>query len=338
MSFQAERISTLSTYHRVASDKNSVRMDLNENYSEECPGFAVPEISIRKYPDEWPLTEALAEAWGLGTGNLLLFNGASEAIMCTALATVNSGDLTAVVKPEFFLIPHYLKLAGGELVEIPLTDGLEFNPGRIEQCLLNGVKVFFTSIPHNPSGAILSEELILEWCRKWQDTLFIIDEAYASFAGKSLLSQAQSMTNLLVIRSFSKDTALAGLRLGAASGNSRLMDSLKKVRTPYSVNAAALQAALLSIPYMARRTHTSLKRDLEILLKETEKVGLTVRKGWGNFFLILGSNSGRFCNHCRTRGVILRKLNSGAVRVSPSDRAGNEKYLECLADWRIEND
>ncbi len=336
MSFEADRIQGLSNYKKTPTNPNSVRMDLNENTFCSLKEISLANEQIRRYPDEQPLTKLLAINWELPESSLMLFNGASEAIQCTCLAFVNPGSRVTVPVPAFALTPHYLNLAGGVLSEVPLTKEMEFDQKAITQSLQTGADLFITASPHNPSGAVLPYIKITEWCRRFPETLFVLDEAYASFGSNTLLNEVGKHKNLLVIRSFSKDCGLAGLRLGAAAGSATLISALSKVRTPFSINSAALSAAT-TLFQSAGGLNSGVRKQLlcrNMLAKETEECGLPVKTGSGNFFLITGANAEKFHNFCLLNGVVIRLLKNSIVRISPSDEAGNERYRECLLKWK----
>lgn len=336
MNFKSKRLNCIAPYSIPKQSEKHMRMDQNENYLYSHEKLVIESKLIRKYPDIAPLKEAVAKTWGIKEENLMFFNGASEAIMCSSLSFINPGDTAITIEPEFALIPHYLKLAGASVVGVQLTKDYKFDLKEIENELELKRRVFFASVPNNPSGALLKVDLIEGWCRRYISTLFIIDETYAAFAGTSLLLRASRHPNLIVIRSFSKDSALAGLRLGAAVGHKELLESMATVRTPYSVNVAAVKAALRVMDERERFAEqlNQTKHWLDKLSLESEKAGFTVLRGNCNFFLVMDDNAEGFSSFCRERGVILRVLNKSLLRVSPSDKEGNANYLKCLIEWR----
>lgn len=336
MTFEAERLQGLSAYRKTYAEPGAVRMDQNENNVGNAKELTITQEEIRKYPDEQPFGKLLAEQWKLPLDSIMLFNGASEAIQCTCLAFLNTGSRVTIPTPAFALTSHYLTLAGGVLSEIPLNSEMEFDLDAITISLEKGADLFITSSPHNPSGAVLPKETVTGWCRKFPRILFVVDEAYASFGKETLLGETTVHSNLLVIRSFSKDWGLAGLRLGAAAGPPPLINALGKVRTPFSINSAALSAGLRLLK-SEKRLRNSISKQIvfrDILAEETKKIGLPVKAGSGNFFLITGERAEEFYRFCLLSGVVIRLLGKSIARVSPSDKSGNEKYLKCLRKWK----
>lgn len=328
---QAERTKGLSPYSKSTARGKPVRMHMNENQTGSRGTLTLTPGETSLYPEEEPLTRQLEEAWQLREGSLMLFNGASEAIMCAALALVNENDSVVTVKPEFTLIPHYLTLAGAKLIQVPMQNR-KFQMNEIEENAKKS-RMVFISVPHNPTGATISGKEISSWCEACPNTLFVIDEAYASYAECSLAQQAGITNNLIVIRSFSKDHAMAGLRLGAAIGPNEAIQAMAKVRTPYSINAAALKAGKR---LKTRPRIEETKEEVKRLAAATEQAGLETITGGGNFFLITGGKSKSFAGFCERNQVLLRTLPDGTVRVSPATQRGNARYLKLLEEWREE--
>ena len=102
---------------------------------------------------------------------------------------------------------------------------------------------------------------------KAKDKLVIFDETYGSYCENSMVSEVKNYDNLAVVKSFSKDFALAGLRIGYIITNPERVKILKTVISPYSVNAIAAIAAeaalsdLKHLEYVKKEgTHTFLNQ------------------------------------------------------------------------------
>lgn len=329
-----------------------VRLDLNEN----TVGFPPSTNKIDEafpfnmYPEYGEITRAFAEMFGVAPGNIILTNGSDEALSVVAQTFVEPGVDTALVSdPTFFMIPHFLKIAGAKLKSIPLRSDMTFDEAAIENGLSSGVKLAVFATPDNPTGAILNPEHILNWCKQFPNILFIIDEAYAEYSGLSLTDRALEHENLLVIRSLSKAWGLAGLRLGIVLGQEKLINYLKIVRPPYSVNAAAVSAARQMVG----------KRD-EVMLQAKETMhrkagvvsalkarGYKLVEGAGNFILLgVGFNSKEFSQYLRQRGILVRDRSQGAapgehalwgfVRIAIGTAGENQRLLNAIDEFNAQ--
>jgi len=95
----------------------------------------------------------------------------------------------------------------------------------------------FLPSPNNPTGNYLSLEEVQRICA--ERCVLVLDEAYADFTEKpSADSLIPSLPNLIVTRTFSKWAGLAGLRIGYALGDARLVEKMIAIKQPYNVNAA----------------------------------------------------------------------------------------------------
>ena len=326
--------------------RGSVRLDFNENtagYPGEVP--LVPAGEAATYPEYDAILGRLSAHWGVPRERILLTNGSGEAIFLIAFAYIEPGAGAAVAsRPTFALIPHFLHAVGARLVEVPETPALEFDAEGIERALSAGARLALFASPDNPTGAVLDPGHVLRWCARFPDTLFAIDEAYAEYAGRTLLPRAGDPANLVVLRTFSKAWGMAGLRLGAAVGHPDVVDALRRVRLPYSVNAAAVAAALrlLDDPSGVTESARALMERKRGLLAGIAARGWPLHAGNAHFFLLrAGLEAGALCAFCRDRGVLLRDRSSspelrGMVRVNAGTAEENRRFLDCLDDFRAE--
>jgi histidinol-phosphate aminotransferase len=321
-----------------------VRLDFNEN-TEGLP-WAVPELPpelVATYPEYSPLRARFAQHFDVDEASILLTNGSGEGLFLAAFAFVEPGQDRAVVsRPTFALIPHNLKLVGSNLIEVPATRDLEFDVAALEEVLRTGPKIAMFASPDNPTGAVLEQAVLARWCDTFRSTLFVVDEAYAEYGGSTVLPLVRERDNLLVLRTFSKAYALAGLRLGAAIGNPTLIEGLARVRCPYSVNSVAVQAAervLERDAEVLKQCGATLERK-QALLSDIAARGYRTIAGHGNFFLVqAGCDAASLCTFCRDRGLLVRDRSSlpgmkGFVRVTVGTDSENRCLLECLDQFR----
>lgn len=330
-----------------------VRMDFNENtmcFPEGCPANVEPDW-LSAYPEYQEFVEALARHWQVSPQSLILTNGSDEGLSIIPMTFIEPGQDTAVIsRPTFSMIPHYLKLAGAKLYEVPVTPELAFDIAAIEAALSQGPKLAIFASPDNPTGAVIDPNQVADWCRRFPNTLFTLDEAYAEYADQTVVPLLQSFSNLLVTRTFSKAWGLAGVRLGVVLGHPELISALYRVRSPYSVNASAVWSASRLLPKASEvlsQAKTAMARKAELMAAVQER-GYSLYPGQANFFLLAaGLDAQRLQDFCRSRGVLIRNRSSaltpngdslwGLVRVSVGTEAENQQFLDCLDAFRDEN-
>ncbi|MBD3369543.1 aminotransferase class I/II-fold pyridoxal phosphate-dependent enzyme [Candidatus Fermentibacteria bacterium] len=322
----------------VEGRRGMLRLDFNEcadPLSVAIPTTADPSV----YPEYDSLLRRLAEAWELPRENLMLLNGSGEGLFVTAFCFVEPGATSALVSdPTFALIPHCLEVAGAGLVKVRVTEELRFDTQGLEKALEDEPDVVVLASPDNPTGAVLPPGWIEGWCEKLPGTLFVIDEAYSEYTGKTVLPLTRRLENLIVLRTFSKAWGLAGLRLGAAAGPPELLAQMRKVRLPYSVNSAAVSALLSLLPQrgevLGRARETAERRGR--LAESLRQRGLRVFEGRANFVLVdLGERAGKLCEFCRRSGILIRdrsynEATRGMVRITVGTSSQNDFLVECI--------
>ncbi|MBA3994215.1 MAG: hypothetical protein C0469_11870, partial [Cyanobacteria bacterium DS2.3.42] len=288
------------------------RLDFCENtegYPESYPQ-GMPADWASSYPEYPALIDKLAAHYGISTENIILTNGSDEGIMVVSNTFIEPGEDTAIVsRPCFAVIPHSLKLAGANVVSVDVLPDLNFNIDGIESALQKGAKVAFFATPENPTGAQLPADTIEGWLKKYPDTLIVIDEAYGEFSETTVLPLIKKYNNLLILKTFSKAWAMAGLRLGCVFGQSQLIEYLKIVTPVFSVNNAAIWSALQLLDRKddVKAYVGEVNARKQRLVDALESRQFEVVNGAGNAVLLsMGILAGKFCDFCREEKVLVR--------------------------------
>ena len=206
------------------------------------PSPAVHEIlknvSLEQYPDRdaQALRSALAEKFAISPKRIMAGNGASELIGLAAQAFIRPGTRVLVIGPTYGEYERSALLQGGVVRIWRAREEDRFAPVAQEietELTAWRPRLVFLCNPNNPTGAAIDPEVILSWARRNPSTLFVVDEAYQKFApGLPSLVTAQEK-NLLILRSMTKDYALAGLRAsGMRSASEPIIKQLVRVSGP----------------------------------------------------------------------------------------------------------
>jgi len=274
---------------------------------------ALARVPVDRYPDRecCALRRALARHLGIAPAQVVVGNGTAELLWLTGLAFMRPGDRVLVIGPTFGEYARAATLMGAEVEQWRAAEetGLAVEPDAVAQHLSQGrTRVVFLCNPNNPTGRYLPPETIVAWAQEHPRTLFVVDEAYISFAanGRSLLSLLAD--NVLVLRSMTKDYALAGLRLGYAVGHEKVTTALAAVRPPWNVNAAAQAAgiAALSDQTHLRRSLSRLAQAKKALVSGLVDLGLRPLPSAVHFFLVRVGDAAAFRRALLQRGVLVR--------------------------------
>lgn len=226
---------------------------------------ALVRTAFHVYPDRecLALRRALSESLDVSPERILVGNGSSELIGLVTLAFVRPGDRVLVLGPTYGEYIRAASLMGAEVIGYTTDEEEDFavDAGEVRRLLDRcRPRVVFLCNPNNPTGTVLAPDSIIGWAHAHPQTLFLVDEAYHAFARSPCSVVNCGAENILVLRSLTKDHALAGLRLGHAVGSEAVISTLARVRPPWSVNALAQTAGVEAL-----RETGHLSRSLEAL-------------------------------------------------------------------------
>jgi histidinol-phosphate aminotransferase len=247
----AERVAAIPPYRPGRSSPGPAAGKLSSN---ESPLSPAPEIRaaisaaverLNRYPEQGPVVESLAAHLGVPADQLILTNGSDE--LCYLIATVllGAGRTAVLGEPCYQIDATASLLAGASLRRVALVDGGHDLSGMARASF--GASVVWLPSPHNPTGVACDPDELSDFLdRVPQDCLVVLDEAYRAFSDPAVQPDVELLLarhpNLLVQRTFSKDWALAGLRVGYGLASPALIESLSRARPPFSVNILALAA------------------------------------------------------------------------------------------------
>lgn len=205
----------------------------------------MPVTQVTRYPSLYAaeLKAALAAYVGATPDRLVTGCGSDDILDSAMRAFGEPGSVVAGSEPSFAMIPIFARMNG--LRYVGVTERADGQPD-LDALLAARPRILYLCSPNNPTGALLSRELLERAMREVPGVVFL-DEAYAEFAGVSAVDLAQRVDNLLVIRTMSKAFGLAGLRVGYAIGAPALVRDVEKSRGPYKLNAMAEQTALAAL-------------------------------------------------------------------------------------------
>ncbi len=272
-------------------EQDVIKLNTNENPYPPAPGVekVIQNFDcevLRKYPDPdvSALTSALAKQYGLDRGQVFVGVGSDDVLAMSFLTFFNSG------KPVLFPdITYSFYDVWADLYRIPY----ECQPLDEDFCIKkedymkpNGGIVLAN--PNAPTGVMTELAVIEEIIAANQDVVGIVDEAYVYFDGRSCVPLIEKYDNLLVVQTFSKSRALAGMRIGYAMGSQKLIQYLKDVKfsfNSYTMNALTIAAGVASLADEAyfRQNLAKVVATRERAKKELARLGFVFGDSKTNF-------------------------------------------------------
>jgi histidinol-phosphate aminotransferase len=329
------------------------RIKLNQNESPyDVPRAIKDRIAERLAGRPWnryppfvaaDFIEAVSEATRWPADGVLVANGSNELIQSVLAVTVGVGVSVVIPEPTFTLYRLMSEVNAGTVVSVPLGAELRFDVDAIVRAArASNAAVVVLCSPNNPTGCALSRDEIL---RVHDETgaLVLLDQAYVEFGGYDAIPLLEGRPRLVVLRTFSKAMALAGLRAGYMLAHPALVAEVNKAKLPYNINffsevaaAEVLRGRALLVPQQ-----DAIRAERDRLLRELADVpGIRVYPSAANFVLFRVRSAGvthteLFERLLDEHGVLVRDVSKypmleGCLRVNAGTPAEDDAFLAGL--------
>ncbi len=305
---------------------------------------------LELYPDgsALRLREAIAEAHGLNPANIVCSNGSDEVLGLLAQTYLSPGDEAIFTEHGFLVYKIYIQAAGAVPVSVKET-AERADVDAILAAVGPKTKIVFLANPNNPTGTYLPfEEVRRLHAGLPKNVLLVIDAAYAEYvrrndyeAGVELVAGAQ---NAVMTRTFSKIHGLGGMRVGWMYGPAHIVDAINRVRGPFNVNAAAIEAGVAAMNDRSHVERTAEHNEhwLRWLTDEFARLGLRVTPSVGNFVLVHfpedeAHSAAKADEYLSARGYILRRVGAyglpNALRMTVGTEEANRGVVAALTEF-----
>jgi len=273
---------------------------LNTN---ELPYPASPKVAdavarevsaLRLYPNptSQQLRDMIARLHGLKPSQVFVGNGCDEVLALLTRVFSGASSMAAMSQPSYSLYPVLAKIQDARMQRIEFERDMSLPVSQIVACKAN---MFILTSPNAPTGVEFPADRIRAAAEGFSG-VFVIDETYADFASGNCVNLVGELPNVVVTRSLSKSYGLAGLRVGYALADSRIIELLDKVRDSYNVNRLSQAGA------MAALADTGYHDELLRKIKETRESFVRALKDRAFFVYPSGGNF-VFAEPCDTSGV-----------------------------------
>lgn len=256
MSNWEEYVRTVEPYvpGEQPNQPDMIKLNTNENPYPPAPGvvealknFDTDKLRLYPEPTCKVLVDAIADYYGIRSSQVFTGVGSDDVLAMIFMAFFNSK------KPILFPdITYSFYDVWANMLRIPYeTKALDddFQIKKEDYYGENGGVVFPN--PNAPTGILMPLSEIEDIIAHNRDVIVVVDEAYIDFGGESALPLIEKYDNLLVVQTFSKSRSLAGMRLGFAMGNEKLIRYINDVK--YSFNSYTLNQTALVLGVQAIR-------------------------------------------------------------------------------------
>jgi len=318
--------------------ENIVKLDANENPYGCSPKVNqalanYPDINI--YPDsrQTQLRELLQEYTGISSEYIVAGSGSGDLIDLILRLFVESGDEVINCVPTFTLFRFSAGMCNAKLVEIPRNEDFTVNVKAVKSAINPKTKVIILDNPNNPTGAVISQQDILEIVSTGLPV--VIDEAYYEFYGETVAPLVSQHNNLMVLRTFSKWAGLAGLRVGYGIFPPKIAEYLLKIKLPYNVNVAAqvaVRKSLKDADYLMGNV-TAIIKERDRLFNELKRINfLKPFPSRANFILcsVIRGNASELWQKLQEKGILVRYFDTPLLQNFIRISVGKPEHTDTL--------
>ncbi len=344
-------VRSVTPYLLVEED---AEVKLNQN---ESPWDVPPEVKAavadrleatpwNRYHQRLPaeLRERIARETGVTPQSVLVASGSNLLLQWIFEAYAAPGDTILLPRPSFSLYPLWADVCEARVATVPLTRSFAYDVPGFQQAIRHSSPALTVlCLPNNPTGTELGVQVVREMADAAGERggLLVVDEAYREFSDPRYDRTAlvRDLDNVILVRTFSKAYAVAGMRLGYLLASPPIAVELEKMVPPFHLS---LFGAVLGMTVLDHRA--VFEERVRMILHERGRMidalrsmrGVDVVASEANFFLMRVADANAVYAGLEERGILVRRpgqdeLLTGALRVNVGTPEENDRFLEAVA-------
>lgn len=301
--------------------------------------------NVNRYPNSgsYYLCEELAAHIGVERGQIFVGNGSNEIIDLLVRAFVDRTDEVIYPHPSFIAYALIISQTDVKGIMVPLGKKYYVDLQAMREQVTQNTKMVIVCNPNNPTGTYVPDneiELFMHGLRP--DILVVFDEAYYEYVQAEDFPDSTELMreypNIIILRTFSKIHALAGLRVGYSISHPDIVECLHKVRQPFNVNRLAQAGARAALRHIDKiRGHANENSDQMCSVRaELLALGFDVPESQTNFLLVVPPERYTgIVERLEDRGIIVRPakrwgFGEASFRVTVGTEVENRRFLKEL--------
>ena len=314
-----------------------IYLDANENPFEN---------GYNRYPSttlKGQVRATIAAKKGVDPSRLFLGNGSDEAIDLLFRVFCRPGvDNVISIAPTYGMYSVCAAINDIEYREVMLDEDFSLPVDKLLAAADAQSKLLFVCSPNNPTANAYSREQLITLVQQFPG-IVVVDEAYIDFSSvPSMVELIDAYPNLVVLQTLSKAYGLAGLRMGLAMANERIISIFGQVKYPYNIGADTLALA-------SRLLETDITPQVQTLIAERERVAEALGRlpyiekvypSDANFLLVKVERSRELYDYLITRELIVRDRSrtpgcEGTLRITIGTPEENDRLIEELQTYNV---
>jgi histidinol-phosphate aminotransferase len=319
-----------------------IKLNTNENpyppsprVLEELREAANDDLRLYADPLALRLRQTAARLYGCQVDEVIAGNGSDEILSMIFRTFLEPGDTVATVAPSYGMYSVLSAVQDATYRAIPMGPDYTL-PADLAQ---HEAKLMFIVNPHAPTGVLFPRQALRAFLERTR-SIVVIDEAYADFAGESAIELLPEFPHLLVVRTFSKAYALAGMRLGLGFAHRELVAQMMKVKDPYNLDRLAIIAGSVALEDQAwlQATTAKIVRTRTRLMQALTDMGLHVPPSRTNFVFprLPGGQAAEIHAKLEARRILVRYFpqppTADFLRVTVGTDAEVEAFVQALRE------
>ncbi len=313
-----------------------VFLDANEN-PYNSPYNRYPE------PLQLKLKDKISKLKRIRTDCIFLGNGSDEAIdLVYRCFTEPRIDNVVAIEPTYGMYEVCANINDVEYRKVRLGQKFTLSSNQVLAACDDRTKVIWLCSPNNPTGNELQREEIKHILISFEG-IVVVDEAYSDFSSQSPLRlELDKYPNLIVLNTFSKAWACAGLRLGMAFANEKIIRLFNNIKYPYNINTLTQEkiSEMLDNEYEIDKWVRILKRERDRMMQAFAILPMCekVFPSDANFFLAKMKDANDIYEHLKHKGIIVRNrttvtLCEDCLRITIGSETENNQLLSVLRQY-----
>jgi len=297
----------------------------------------ISQINLTEYPpiNNPKLIKMLADYCDVSNDSVEIFNGSDSALEYIFSCFVDEDVSVLIYEPNYTQIDNLISLQTDKIYRPRIKNIL--TKTEYDLSIIEKADVIYISNPNNPTGFALEPSVIEGLVSREPSKLFIIDEAYYEFYGKSCCYLTQQFDNIIVTRTFSKAFSLASIRLGYICTNEKNIQIINKIKNKKEVNsfAQALGYCVLENLQLFEKRIEIVKRTRTNFINQLRKNKIEHLDSNSNFVLIRLNNHKLGIDELKKNNFLVRDRSlikglEGCIRVSIDTESNMNKICEIL--------
>ena len=298
------------------------------------------ENGYNRYPDphQKALKAQIAAIKGVKAENIFIGNGSDEAIdLVFRVFCEPRVDNVVAIAPSYGMYKVAAAINDVEIREVQLGEEFSLPVDQVLATTDENTKVVFLCSPNNPTGNSFPREEMLRLVDEFGG-MVVVDEAYIDFAeAESLRNEIAQRPNLIILQTMSKARAMAGLRVGLALADSRVIELMSQVKYPYNINIATMSIVSGLLTKGIDSEVTEIKAQRTVLAQALEGMTMVQRvyPSDANFILARFDDADAVYDYLIADGIIVRNRNrvkgcEGCLRLTVGLPEENDKLIKSL--------